>query len=75
MSLTSGQGPSGRTSASTLIESYLKMYRPGRSPRCWRTRKKYQNRAIEAGQVIEELISLSKDMREAHKRREQLGLT
>lgn len=37
--------------------------------------KKYQNRAIEAAQVIEELIALAKDMREADKRGEQLGLT
>jgi len=37
--------------------------------------KKYQNRAIEAAQVIEELIALAKDMREADKRGEELGLT
>ncbi|MBX3316423.1 MAG: type I restriction endonuclease subunit R [Phycisphaeraceae bacterium] len=37
--------------------------------------KKYQNRAIEAAQVIEELIALAKDMREADNRGEQLGLT
>ncbi len=37
--------------------------------------KKYQNRAIEAAQVIEELIALAKDMREADKRGEQLGLS
>jgi type I restriction enzyme R subunit len=35
--------------------------------------KKYQNRAIEAAQVIEELIALAKDMREADKRGEELG--
>ncbi|MBX3372592.1 MAG: type I restriction endonuclease subunit R [Phycisphaeraceae bacterium] len=37
--------------------------------------KKYQNRAIEAAQVIEELIALAKDMREADKRGEQLGMS
>jgi type I restriction enzyme R subunit len=36
---------------------------------------KYQNRAIETAQVIEELIALAKDMREAAKRGEQLGLS
>lgn len=36
--------------------------------------KKYQNRAIEAAQVIEELIALAKEMREADKRGERLGL-
>jgi len=39
------------------------------------TIRKYQNRAIEAAQVIEELIALAKDMREANARGEQLGLT
>jgi type I restriction enzyme R subunit len=37
--------------------------------------RKYQNRAIEAAQVIEELIQIAKDMREAHKRGEDLKLT
>jgi type I restriction enzyme R subunit len=37
--------------------------------------KKYQNRAIETAQVIEELIALAKDMREAGQRGEKLGLT
>jgi type I site-specific restriction-modification system R (restriction) subunit len=37
--------------------------------------KKYQNRAIETAQLIEELIGLAKDMRSAHKRGETLGLT
>ena len=37
--------------------------------------KKYQNRAIETVQVIEELIALAKDMREAGQRGEKLGLT
>jgi len=37
--------------------------------------KKYQNRAIETAQIIEELISLAKEMREAGRRGEQLGLS
>ena len=37
--------------------------------------RKYQNRAIETAQVIEELIQLAKDMRAASARGEQLGLT
>jgi type I restriction enzyme, R subunit len=37
--------------------------------------RKYQNRAIETAQVIEELIGLAKDMRSAHTRGETLGLT
>jgi type I restriction enzyme R subunit len=37
--------------------------------------RKYQNRAIEAAQVIEEMIGLAKDMRQAHERGERLGLT
>jgi len=39
------------------------------------TIRKYQNRAIEAAQVVEELIRLAKEMREADARGEQLGLT
>ena len=39
------------------------------------TLRRYQNRAIEAAQVIEELIGLAKDMREANARGEQLGLS
>jgi len=39
------------------------------------TIRRYQNRAIEAAQVIEELIGLAKEMREAHARGEKLGLT
>lgn len=35
---------------------------------------RYQNRAIETAQVIEELIALAKDMRAAEERGEQLGL-
>lgn len=37
--------------------------------------RKYQNRAVEAAQVIEELIALAREMREAHRRGEQLKLT
>lgn len=37
--------------------------------------KKYQNKAIEAAKVIEELIELAKKMREADRRGEGLGLT
>ncbi len=37
--------------------------------------RRYQARAIEAAQVIEELIVLAKDMREADRRGEALGLT
>jgi type I restriction enzyme R subunit len=36
---------------------------------------RYQNRAIETAAVIEELIGLAKEMREAQQRGEQLGLT
>jgi len=37
--------------------------------------RRYQNRAIATVQVIEELIKLAKDMREADRRGEKLGLT
>ena len=37
--------------------------------------RRYQNRAIEAAQVIEELIELAKEMREANARGEKLGLS
>jgi len=37
--------------------------------------RKYQNRAIEAAEVIEELIALAKEMRQAQKRGEDLGLS
>src|SRR5690606_38319396 len=36
---------------------------------------RYQNRAVEAAQVIEELIQLAKEMREANARGEKLGLS
>jgi len=37
--------------------------------------RKYQNRVIEAAQVIEELIQLAKDIRKAQSRGQELGLT
>jgi type I restriction enzyme R subunit len=37
--------------------------------------RRYQNRAIETARVIEELIQLAKDMRQASERGEALGLT
>ena len=40
-----------------------------------RTLRRYQNRAIEAAQVIEELIELAREMREANARGELLGLS
>jgi len=39
------------------------------------TLRRYQNRAIEAAQVIEELIGLAKEMREASARGQALGLS
>ena len=39
------------------------------------TLRRYQNRAIEAAQVIEELIALARDMREAAARGDELGLS
>ena len=39
------------------------------------TLRRYQNRAVEAVQVIEELIQLAREMREAVSRGERLGLT
>jgi type I restriction enzyme, R subunit len=39
------------------------------------TLRRYQNRGIEAAQVIEELIALAKQMRQAAARGEELGLT
>jgi len=37
--------------------------------------RRYQNRAVEAAQVIEELIALAREMREADRRGEALGLS
>ena len=37
--------------------------------------RRYQNRAVEAAQVIEELIQLAREMREANARGERLGLS
>jgi type I restriction enzyme, R subunit len=39
------------------------------------TIRKYQNRSIETAQVIQELIGLAKDMREANQRGEKLGFS
>ena len=39
------------------------------------TLRRYQNRAVEAAQVIEELIQLAREMREAGARGEELGLS
>ena len=39
------------------------------------TLRRYQNRAIEAAQVIEEMIALARDLRAAHARGEPLGLS
>lgn len=39
------------------------------------TVRRYANRAIEAAQVIEELIQLARDMREANARGDELGLS
>ena len=39
------------------------------------TLRRYQNRAIEAAQVIEELIGLARELREANARGEKLGLS
>ncbi len=39
------------------------------------TLRRYQNRAVEAAQVIEELIALAREMREASARGEKLGLS
>ena len=40
-----------------------------------RTLLRYKNRAVEAAQVIEELIDLARELREANARGEQLGLS
>ena len=39
------------------------------------TIRRYQNRSIEAAEVIAEPIELAREMREAHKRHEKIGLT
>jgi type I restriction enzyme R subunit len=40
-----------------------------------KTIRRYQNRAVEAAQIIEELIELAREIRKADKRGEQLGLS
>jgi type I restriction enzyme R subunit len=37
--------------------------------------RRYQNRAIDTAQVMEEMIALAKDLHEAERRGEKLGLT
>ncbi|HXG20699.1 MAG TPA: type I restriction endonuclease subunit R [Methylomirabilota bacterium] len=37
--------------------------------------RKYQNRSLQAAEVIQELIELAREMREAHRRGEKLGLS
>jgi len=37
--------------------------------------RKYQNRAVETAQILQELIDLAKDMRAGDKRGEELGFT
>jgi type I restriction enzyme R subunit len=37
--------------------------------------RRYQNRAIETAQIIEELIAMAKEMREADRRGEEMGLS
>lgn len=44
-------------------------------PRCLKAIRKYQNKAIEAATVIEELIELARKMREETKRGEALRLS
>ena len=44
------------------------------SDRLMETLRKYRNRAIETAQVIEELIEMARDFKEAMKRHEDLGL-
>ena len=39
------------------------------------TMRRYQNRSIEAAQVIEEMIGIAKQVREATARGEELGLS
>lgn len=40
-----------------------------------KTIRRYQNRAVEAAQILEELIDLAREIRKADKRGEQLGLS
>jgi type I restriction enzyme R subunit len=65
-----------------LLESEIKTRRRKNLVQAWsfaemleQTIRRYQNRAIEAVQVIEELIGLARDMREANARGEKLGLS
>ena len=50
--------------------------RRGRLPQCWsRPILRYQNRTIEAVYIIDELIDLGKEMREAQARGKSLGMS
>ena len=80
------RGMPQRNLAVELLEKLLKGELRGRSRKnvvqarsfaelLEKTIRRYQNRAIEAAQVIEELISLAREMREASARGESLGLT
>jgi type I restriction enzyme R subunit len=52
------------------MKNLTKFYKPSS-----KADNKYHNRAIAAAEVIEELIKLAKEMREAQKRGENLGLS
>ena len=65
--LLKGEVPTWRRKNVVRARSFAEML----EQTLWR----YQNRAIEAAQVIEELIELAKEMREASARGEQLGLS
>lgn len=80
------RGMPQRNLAVELLEKLLKGELRGRSRKnvvqarsfaelLEKTIRRYQNRAIEAAQVIEELIGLAREMREASARGESLGLT
>lgn len=56
-----------RRSKKNLVQSRLS------SQMLEETIRKYQNRSIEAARVIQDLIDLAKEMREANKRGEKLG--
>ena len=63
---------SGASSANAGVRTWS---RHVHSQRLEQTIRRYQNRAIEAAQVLEELIQLAKDMREASARGDALGLS
>ena len=65
--LLSGEVSTRRRNNVVQARSFAKMLE--------QTLRRYQNRAIEAAQVIGELIELARDMREANARGERLGLS